>query len=172
MGVVPVDWKNARVTPVYKGSGSKDDCDNYRPLSVIYNVAKIMEKCIQKQVLSYLEEHSFITVDQSAYLKNHSTQITLHKANDNWLNNIDDGLINGVCFFFDLMKCFNTIGPEILLFKLDKYGIRNSTLYWFRSYLSNRSQCTLANGKLSNFTNVWIGIPQASVLGMILYLLL
>ena len=170
MGVVPVDWKKARVTPVYKGSGSKDDCGNYRPLSVICHVAKIMEKCIQKQVLSYLEEHSFITVDQSAYLKNHSTQTTLHKATDNWLNNIDDGLINGVCFF-DLMKCFNTIDPEILLFKIDKYGIRNSTLYWVRSYLSSRSQCTLVNGKLSNFTNVAIGIPQVSVLGPILFLL-
>ena len=69
------------------------------------------------------------------------------------------------------MKCFNTIDPEILLFKLDKYGIRNSTLYWFRSYLSNRSQCTLVNGKLSNFTNMAIGIPQGSVLGPILFLL-
>ena len=76
-----------------------------------------------------------------------------------------------VFVFFDLMKCFNTIDPEILLFKLDKYGIRNSTLYWFRSYLSNRSQCTLVNGKLSNFTNVSIGIPQGSVLGPILFLL-
>ena len=84
---------------IHKGSGSKDDCGNYRPLSVICHVAKIMEKCIQKQVLSYLEEHSFITVDQSAYLKNHSIQATLHKATNNWLNNFDDGLLNGVCFF-------------------------------------------------------------------------
>ena len=98
-GIVPLEWKKARVTPIFKGKGDKNDCGNYRPLSVISFIAKILEKCIQKQLLFYLEQHDFITVDQSAYLKCHSTLSVLHKVTDNWLQAIDDNLINGVCFF-------------------------------------------------------------------------
>ena len=71
--IVPLEWKKARVTPIFKGKGDKNDCGNYCPLSVISFIAKILEKCIQKQLLFYLEQHDFITVDQSAYLKRHST---------------------------------------------------------------------------------------------------
>ena len=169
-GIVPDDWKKARVTPIYKGKGSKSDHGNYRPISVIGFVSKILEKCIQTQLLTYLEKHAFITVDQSAYLKNHSTQTVLHKVTNDWLSAIDEGLINGVCFF-DLAKCFNTIDPDILLFKLAKYGIHNTIHGWFKSYLHNRQQCTIINGELSEFELVRVGIPQGSFLGPTLFLL-
>ena len=139
-------------------------------MSVIGFIAKILEKCIQKQLLFYLEQHDFITVDQSAYLKRHSTLSVLHKVTDNWLQAIDDNLINGVCFF-DLTKCFNTIDPDILLFKLEKYGIKNKAHSWFKSYLYDHTQCSLVNGNLSNCANVRIGVPQGTVLGPILFLL-
>jgi hypothetical protein len=169
-GDIPHEWKMAKVTPIYKGKGSKEDFGNYRPISVISHVAKIFEKCIQKQLLCYLQTHDFIMPDQSAYLKHHSTQTVLTNVVDCWLENIDDGLINGVCFI-DFTKCFNTIDPDILLFKLEKYGIRGISHDWFRSYLTNRQQCTFVNNKLSNFENVKIGVPQGSVLGPILFLL-
>ena len=91
--------------------------------------------CVQKQLLKYLEYYDFITPDQSAYLKHHSTQTVLHKAVDGWLEGINDGLINGICFI-DFTNCFNTIDPGILLFKLEKYGIRGKTYKWFTSYLT------------------------------------
>ena len=72
-GTIPKEWKRARVTPVYKGKGNKDDSNNYRPISVISFIAKILEKCVQKQLLEYLEYYDFITPEQSAYLKHHST---------------------------------------------------------------------------------------------------
>ena len=78
VGIVPDDWKKARVTPLYKGKGSKLDPGNYRPISVISFISKILEKCVQCRLLNYLETHNFITVDQSAYLKNHSTS-AMHK---------------------------------------------------------------------------------------------
>ena len=83
---------------------------------------------------------------------------------------MDEGLIYGVCFI-DFSKCFNTIDPDILLFKLQKYGIRGNTHRWFSSYLTGRKQCTIINGKLSKVHDVKIGIPQGSVLGNILFLL-
>ena len=96
LGIVLDDWKLAKVTPVYKGKGDKNELGNYRPISVVSHLSKIFEKCIHKQLLSYMNKHDFISVHQSAY---HSTQTLLHHVCDSWLQNIDDGLITGVCFF-------------------------------------------------------------------------
>ena len=74
-----------------------------------------------------MNQHAFLTVDQSAYLHNHSTQTLLHQINDNWLQNIDDGLITGVCFY-DIAKCFDSLSHDVLLFKLQKYGIKCNEL--------------------------------------------
>ena len=89
---------------------------------------------------------------------------------DGWLEGINDGLINGI-YFIDFTKCFYTIDPGILLFKLEKYGIRGQTYKWFTSYLTDRSQSTIVNGIISELHDVRIGIPQGSVLGPILFLL-
>ena len=120
--------------------------------------------------MDYLEYYNFITPDQSAYLQFHSTHTVLHKVVDSWLEAMDEGLINGVCFI-DFSKCFNTIDPDILLLKLQKYGIRGNTHRWFSSYFTGRKQCTIINGNLSKFHDVKIGIPQGSFLGNILFLL-
>ena len=132
-GTVLDDWKTARITPIFKGKGKKNEHKNYRPISVIPHIAKLFEKCIHNQLLSYMNQHAFLTVDQSAYLHNHSTQTLLHQINDNWLQNIDDGLITGVCFY-DIAKCFDSLSHDVLLFKLQKYGIKCNELQWFTSY--------------------------------------
>ena len=132
--LVPVDWKTARVTPIYKGKGSRSDSTNFRPISVICHIAKIFEKCIQSQLLDYLEKYDFISCDQSAFLNKHSTVTAIHKIVDNWIQNIDEGQITCVCFFY-IKKCFDSISHSVLLSKLDKYGIRSNELSWFNSYL-------------------------------------
>ena len=87
-GTFPDEWKLARVTPVFNNSGDVDVMYNYRPISVIGHIAKMMEQLVRSQLVRYLEEHSFITPDQSAYLKGHSTQTSLHRVIDDWLDNI------------------------------------------------------------------------------------
>ena len=98
--LVPVDRKTARVTLIYKGKGSRSDSTNNCPISVICHIAEIFEKCIQSQLLNYLEQYYFISCDQSVFLNNHSTVTAIHKIVDNWIQNIDEGQSTCVCFFY------------------------------------------------------------------------
>ena len=169
-GIVPSDWKYARVTPIYKGKGDIKDTSNFRPISVLPHIAKIFEKEIQCQLVSYLIDKDFITLDQSAYRKFHSTTTCLHNTIDEWLQNMDDKLYTGVCFL-DISKCFDTIDHVILVKKLQKYGVRNIELKWFQSYLDNRTQSVKHINKLSTPLSVNIGVPQGSTLGPLLFML-
>ena len=127
------DWKLSRVTPIYKGKGDVNDKGNYRPISVISHIAKIIEREIKHQMCIYLERNALITVDQSAYREGHNTQTALHKVLDDWYYNIADGLLTSVCSF-DINKCFDTINHSILFTKMETYGFASDTADWFRSY--------------------------------------
>jgi hypothetical protein len=166
---VPSDWKIARVTPLYKGNGSKDDPSNYRPISVVCHVAKVYEKIIARQFINYLTEHNLISEYQSAYLQGCSTQTSLHRIIDDIYESMDEGEITAACFI-DITKCFDSIDHTLLLAKLEKHGI-NENIGWFRSYLSNRTQRVVNNGNLSEIREVRAGVPQGSVLGPFLFIL-
>jgi len=131
---------------------------------------KTVTLSIYNQLMNYLIEHKFINSDQSAYLKGHSTQTCLHKVVDEWLENMNNGLITASCFL-DIQKCFDTIDHKLLLQKLQRYGIRSNILKWFDSYLSDRRQQVICNGVMSNPVDISIGVPQGSVLGPLLFLL-
>jgi hypothetical protein len=170
IGYLPPDWKSARVTPAYKGKGEFNNETNYRPLSVIAHIAKAVESCVQKQLVDYLYKHNFLSTDQFAYLKNHSTHFCLHRLLDDILENMNNKEITGMCFL-DIRKCFDTINHDILLTKMSKYGILDSELKWFKSYLQQRSQVVVHNGATSDKRFVNIGVPQGTILGPILFLL-
>ncbi len=124
---------------------------------------------IQAQKLKYFIKHDFISIDQFAFEKNHSTLICLYCVVDDWLEAINESEIVGICFL-DIQKCFDTINHELLLEKLRKYGVVDKELTWFRNYLQDRSQAVLCNGKLSNTVELDIGAPQGSMLGPFLFL--
>ena len=94
----------------------------------------------------------------------------LHNIVNEWLKNINNGLINAVCAL-DLSKGFDSLSHNSLLYKLAKYGIQDKALNWFRSYLQNRKQQVKCNGNLSSCTNINTGIPQGSILGPFLFLI-
>ena len=102
--------------------------------------------------------------------KGHSTQTSLHRVIDDWLENVNESQITGICML-DIAKCFDTIDHDLLLKKLSLYGIKNIELEWFKSYLHQRQQAVLCNGKLSSFVDISSGVPQGSVLGPFLFLL-
>jgi hypothetical protein len=169
-GVIPEDWKIGRITPVYKGDGDILTESNYRPISVIGHVAKIMELNVKNQFISYLTENKLITIDQSAYLKQHSTVTCLHRVIEDWREIISDKNLVGTCFL-DISKCFDSIDHSILICKLEKYGVKGIEKAWFTNYLTNRQQVVKCNNKMSQPLNVEIGVPQGSILGPILFLL-
>ena len=108
-GIVHGDWKKTRVTPIYKNEEEIDDENNFRPISVISHIAKMVESLISTQVVDYLE---FISIDQSAYLKRHATQRRLHRAIDDWLEQINDNPLTGACLL-DVSICFDSINHEM-----------------------------------------------------------
>ena len=167
---IPSEWKTATITPIYKKTGSKDECSNYRPISVLPTISKILESAVKEQVLGYFISNDLLSEHQSAYLKGKSTITALHYIVNEWLKNINNGLINAVCAL-DLSKGFDSLSHNILLYKLAKYGIQDKALNWFRSYLQNRKQHVKCNGNLSKCTNINTGIPQGSILGPFLFLI-
>lgn len=164
------DWKLACVTPVYKGKGAAQDKGNYRPISVLPHVAKILEREIQSQLTLYLAENNYLSLDQSAYRMHHNTQTALCRVIDDWLDCLCDDMYIGVCML-DIKKCFDTINHTILCQKLRFYGIVDNEFMFFTSYLQGRSQVVKCNGAVSNKECISLGVPQGSVLGPILFLL-
>ena len=166
-GIVPDQLKVAKVLPLYK-SGNKQDFSNYRPISLLNVFSKVLEKAAYKQLYEWFEQ-KFLIKTQFGF-RNRSE--TIH-AIFNFLNNIDDNGKNKfqAGIFLDLKKAFDCVSHRILLRKLELYGIKDSALAWFRSYLSNRSQRVLFKGVLSKAMYIRIGVPQGSILGPLLFLI-
>ena len=143
-GIFPDDWKLAKVTPIFK-QGDRSDMNNYRPISVISEIAKVFERIIYNQLSSYLSENNILSQYQSGFRSFHSTVTALLEATDNWAFNIDRGYINAVVFL-DLKKAFDTVNP--LLCKLYSYGVKGNAYELLSSYLDNRTQRCGVNGVL------------------------
>ena len=124
---------------------------------------------MQCQFLSYLQTHNLINIDQYAFLPNHSTNTCLLRVIDDWYEAFNENEIVGACFL-DISKCFDCIDHELLLFKLRKYGVMNTEIKWFTSFLSDRKQSVFCHGKMSDAKDITVGIPQGSILGPSLFL--
>ena len=169
-GIFPDVLKLAKVLPVYKNKGSTTDCSNYRPISLLSNLDKVLEKLIYKRVYGYLTRLNLLYTRQFGFRRKHSTVHTLL----NMCQKIADALDNKkfVCgVFVDLQKAFDTVDHAILLAKLQHYGIRGKAYSLFKSYLSGRKQFVSISGCNSSELLMKHGVPQGSVLGPLLFLI-
>ena len=168
-GIVPSDFKLGKVVPLYK-SGQHNILDNYRPITILPAASKILEKCVHSQLLSYLEEHKLLSVNQFGFRRNRSTELANILFVDNIRKAMDSGHMTGA-LYIDLSKAFDTISHSAILSKLDEYGVRETENEWFCNYLFNRSQVVCLDGILSPSYPIFCGVPQGSILGPLLFLI-
>ena len=167
-GVFPDKLKTAKVVPIFK-SGKKDSCDNYRPISLLSTLSKILEKIVSIQLTNHLDINKLIYKHQYGFQKNKSTEHSLLHLS-NFVNTAINENRYCIGVFLDLKKAFDVCSHKILLYKLEKLGIKNTALNWFESYLKNRNQTVDINGKKSDYKNIDISVIQGSILGPILFL--
>ena len=166
-GLVPDEFKTARVVPLYK----KDDRNqegNYRPVSILPVVSKIFERVVHEQLYNYLCSKELLYERQSGFRPKFSTNTALTFLSDKIRFNMDNGFYTGVVLL-DLQKAFDTVDHSILMSKLRAIGADKLTVKWFTSYLSGRKQFVDVDGTYSGEDDVRCGVPQGSILGPLLF---
>ena len=166
-GIIPSKWKISRVTPLFK-DGPRTAVGNYRPISIIPVVMKLLERIVHDQFHDYLTYHNMFSSKQSGFRPKHSTLTTLLEVSDYILKNMDAGHFVGAVFL-DLKKAFDTVCQPILINKLQSFGVGDLELDWFTSYLSNRKQITKVGTATSDMASVNFGVPQGSILSFVFF---
>jgi len=144
-GTHPQSLKCAQVVPIYEG-GPKDLCTNYTPISLLSPINIIFEKLIYSRLYTYLEQNSMLSSHQYVFQMGLSTTLAIYYMQENILENLEKGFIT-CTIFCGLSKAFDTIGHDVLLWKLDNcFGIRGLPIKLLASYLQGRQQYTVIDG--------------------------
>ena len=164
----PNEWKKANVIPLHK-KDDKNNCNNYRPVSILPTVSKIFERIIFKNVYNFFHDNNLITVHQSGFRPNDSTVNQLAYLYHTFCHALDDKKYIKIVYC-DISKAFDRVCHKGLIFKLKQIGIRGNLLLLFMDYLKGRTQRVMIKGQYSSWGSINAGVPQGSVLGPILFL--
>ena len=168
-GMFPDELKTARISPIYKKE-NEQLLENYRPVATLPIFSKLFEKIIYERLYSFFLSQNILHHNQFGFRKGHSTSHALNYSIEHILRSLKNkNHVLGV--FIDLSKAFDTIDHEILLYKLQHYGIRGNTHKLLSSYLSNRYQYVNVLNHNSDRLAIKYGVPQGSVLGPLLFLI-
>ena len=169
-GIYPEALKISKVKPLYKKGDKKDVC-NYRPISLLPTISKVFERVLYVQIYEYFNLNSLLCEQQYGFRSKHSTELATIKLVDNIIKGMDDvkHMKTPVALFLDLSKAFDTLNFDILLHKMNYYGIRGTALTLIKNYLNNRFQYINYKNQDSSLLEVKTGIPQGSILGPLFF---
>ena len=168
-GIFPDRLKIAKVIPLYK----KDDntlFGNYCPISLLSSISKFFERLAFNQLYDYFSSNGLLYESQYGFRKLHLTELAALKFTDRISQEMDAKKIP-FSILLDLSKAFATLDHNVLLSKLDYYGIKDTALDWFKRYLTNRTQYVDCNGISSSIRKIETGVPQASILSPLLFII-
>ena len=168
-GKIPALWKQANVTPIHK-KNDPSDITNYRPISLLSTVGKVLEKNVHKYVFKFLMDHEVLTTLQSGFISGDSTVNQLVDIYNSFCKALAEGK-EVRAIFCDISKAFDRVWHKGLLYKLQTVGITGHLLQWFTDYLNNRKQRVVLPGVFSHWTDLKAGAPQGSILGPLLFLI-
>ena len=162
-GVYPEKFKISKITPIYK-KNERTNIANYRPISLLPMLSKIFERVIHTQLYTYFDENKLLSEQQYGFREKHSTELAAVKLVD-YINHEMDIGNTPEAIFIDLSKAFDTLNFDILIHKLQFYGLSGNSLALMKSYVTGRMQYVLFN----NLAIITTGIPQGSILGPLLF---
>ncbi|PZC78071.1 hypothetical protein B5X24_HaOG202606 [Helicoverpa armigera] len=167
-GVFPSDFKTAIIKPIHKGGG-KDCVNNYRPISILPALSKVLERLLNQRLIKFLESKALLSPAQFGFRNGRSTNDAVHELVDAIVSNLD---VKKKCItvFLDLAKAFDTVSIPHLLKKLSRLGIRGLPLKLMEEYLTDRKQRVRINNIISDEMSVHFGVPQGSIMGPTLFL--
>ena len=170
LNTFPERWKFAEIKPIPKILFPLKESD-FRPISLLCTLSKIIGKLACKQMCAYLNLHSLMDPYQSAYKPNHSCTSALLSISEDVLESFDDSEAT-LLVLLDFSKAFDTVNHRLLLEKLSILGFQQNALGWIESYLSGRKQRVKTDNDLSGWLNIGNGVPQGSILGPLLFSIL
>ena len=174
-GKFPEEMKKADIIPLYK-SKDEHECTNYRPISLLLTISKLLEKIVYRRTYNFLENTGQLYNSQYGFRQGHSCENAVSELVADIIKGKQEGLYT-VAMFLDLSKAFDTLEHTVLIKKLDKYGIRGVAKEWFKDYLTNRkvrTKCSISSSgktEYSDYRELNYGTPQGSCLGPLIFII-